>query len=121
MLVSILSLCPQGQHKRRVQRSHVAIKRHIATTGAADDEFAFAVLHRSTYQGAMGQDLDRFNNVADSLGCRTRVKLRDVFKEAVKVVKDFRRQLNAGHVRCHLLKLRARGLAAGSPRARAAR
>ena len=44
----------------------------------------------------MGQDLDGFQNLANALGRRACVKLGDVLKEAVEIVKDFRGQLDAG-------------------------
>lgn len=68
MLKPILPLRPHGQHKHRVDRRHIAVQRHIATRGAADDEFAFSVFHGPPDQGAMGQDLDGLQNFANALG-----------------------------------------------------
>ena len=92
-----------------------------ATRGTADDEFAFAVFHESPNQGAVGQDLNGFQSVAHALLRSACVKLRDVFKEAVEIVKNFRGQLDADHALGHLANLRAAGLRVGSPFARAAR
>lgn len=125
MIKPILPLRPYRQHKHGVDSRLIALQRHITARGAADDEFAFAVFHGPPNLGAVGQDLDGFQNVAHALRRRRWVELGDVFKETVKVVKDFRGQFDAGPYMAywlgHLAILRAAGLRAGSPFARAAR
>ena len=117
-LVELRTHC---QHKDRVDSRHIAVQRHLPARGAADNKLAFAVFHGALNQRAAGEDLDGVKNVADALGRRARVKLGDVVKEAIDVVQDFGGQLDAGHARGHLLSLRAAGLRAGWPWARAVR
>ena len=57
----IFLLRSHRQHKHRVDC------RHIAMRGTTDDKFAFAVFHGPPDQGAVGQDLDGFQNVANAL------------------------------------------------------
>lgn len=120
-LKPILPLRPHSQHKHCVNLSQIAVKRDITTRSATNDEFAFSTFHGPPNQRAVGQYLYGFQNAANSLGRRVCVKLGDVFKEAVKVVKDLWGQLNASHALIHLTIFRAVGLRAGSPFARAAR
>src|SRR5450759_4443090 len=67
MLIPRLALGPYRKHEYRVDSRHIAVKCHIATRGAANDEFAFAVFHGSPNQRAMGQDLNSLQNFALSL------------------------------------------------------
>ena len=87
-LKSILPLRPHRQHKHGVDSRHIVVQRHITTLDAADDQFAFAVFHWPPNLGAVGQNLDGFQNVANTLGRRSWVELGNVFKEAVEIVKD---------------------------------
>jgi len=41
-------------------------------------------------QGAVGQDVNGFQDFTDALGRSARVKLGDVVKKAIKVIKDLR-------------------------------
>jgi hypothetical protein len=66
MLKPILPLRPHRQHKHGVDSRHIAVQRYITARGAADDQFAFSVFHRSPNLGAVGQDLDGFQNVANT-------------------------------------------------------
>lgn len=81
----MLPLRLHRQQKHRVDRRHIAVQRHIATRGAADDELVFAVFHGSPDQGAMVQDLDGLQNFANALGRGAWVKLGDVLKETVEI------------------------------------
>ena len=83
------SLHPHRQYQHCVNDRQIAVQRYISTPRVADVEFAVAVFHRPPNLGAVGQDLDGFQNFAYALG--------------------------------HLLSLRAVGLLAGLPFARAAR
>ena len=69
----------------------------------------------------MRQDLDGLQNFANALGRGAWVKLGDVLKETVEIVKNLRSQLDARNASAHLANLRAAGLRAGSLRARSAR
>ena len=86
-LVSFLPLRPHRQQKHRVDSGHIAVQRHIATRGAADDQFPVAVFNGTPDQGAVGQYLDRLQDFANALGRRARVELGDVVKEAAKSTK----------------------------------
>src|SRR5450759_1459661 len=102
MLIPRLALGPYRKHEHRVDSRHIAVQRHIAARGAANDEFASAVFHGSPDQRAMGQDLNGIQNFANALGRGAWVKLGDVLKKTVEIVKYFWGQLDAGHASAHL-------------------
>src|SRR5665811_2340098 len=107
MLIPRLALGSHCQQKNRVDSRHIAVQRHIAARGTANDEFAFAVFHGPPNQRAMAQDLDGLQNFANALGRGAWIKLGDVLKEAVEIVKYFWGQLDARHASAHLANLRA--------------
>ena len=92
-----LALASYRQHKDRIDTRYKTIKRNIATRTPPNRQFSLAAPHRATDERTMGQDLYRLHDLARPRGCVLNLESGHVLEESIDVVKDLRREFDAGH------------------------
>jgi len=97
MFETRLSLSANCQYENRIDLSKITIQGDIASSTLANDQFPFAIPHRSADLRAMRQDLDSLDEFLDPLRGVHRVELRHVIYEAIKVVNNFGSKLDSSH------------------------
>jgi hypothetical protein len=78
----------------------VVVQRNAATRRSTNDQLALAAFYRPPHEGAVGEYLDGFHNLANALVSEVWIAALvvrcNVFKETIEVVKNFGSQFDAG-------------------------
>ena len=76
-----------------------------------DHEFALGIRHRVTDQRVLHQNIQGSNDFADALPRILNLMVRQMIKDAIKILCNLRRQLDAGHVQRASLRATGRFVA----------
>lgn len=86
------------QYENRIDRCDIAIQRHIPARASTNHQLAIARGLRSTDEGIALQHFDCGNYVVQPRGGVLYFVFGQVAQDPVKVMSNFRRQLDTGHL-----------------------
>jgi hypothetical protein len=92
------SLVPQRENKHGIDVDNISIERNVRARSASYQQLPMARFDRTTYQGAVSQDLHRLHDLAKPLRDIDLLESRKVIDEPVEVIENFWSEFNLRHL-----------------------